>query len=118
MKGSEFVFDSVDLLYYKFHRTSLNRGGSYIESPKCLKNKEDWNDFEKNNEAIALSILYVLYNTKEIRREYKSKHNLKHKNQVILLMVTDGKKWHYLVVKKCLHCLEEKYLIIMETFTV
>ena len=24
MKGSEFIFDSVDLLYYKFHRISLN----------------------------------------------------------------------------------------------
>ena len=40
MKGSEFVFDSVDLLYYKLYRTSLNRGGSYIDSPKWLKNKK------------------------------------------------------------------------------
>ena len=29
MKGSEFVFDSVDLLHYKLRRLSLNRGGSY-----------------------------------------------------------------------------------------
>ena len=28
------------------------------------------------------------------------KHILKHKNQIILLIITDGKKWHYLVVKK------------------
>ena len=28
------------------------------------------------------------------------KHNLKRKIQVILLMITDGKKWHYLVAKK------------------
>ena len=35
-----------------------------------------------------------------IRHAYKSKHNLSSKNQVILLMITDGKKWHYLVVKK------------------
>ena len=34
MKGSKFVFDSVDLLYYTFHKISLNRGGSYIDSPK------------------------------------------------------------------------------------
>ena len=40
MKGSEFVFDSVDLLYYKLYRISLNRGGSYIDSPKWLKNKK------------------------------------------------------------------------------
>ena len=30
---------------------------------------------------------------------YKSKHNSKRENQVILLMITDGKKWHYLSVK-------------------
>ena len=38
-EGSGFVFESVDLLYYKLHKTSLNRGGSYIDSPKWLKNK-------------------------------------------------------------------------------
>ena len=26
MKGSEFVYDSVDVLHYKFHRISLNIG--------------------------------------------------------------------------------------------
>ena len=34
MEGSEFVFDSVDLLYYKCHQVSLNCGGSYLDSPK------------------------------------------------------------------------------------
>ena len=29
-------------------------------------------------------------NTEEIRHAYKSKHNLKRQNQVILLMMTDG----------------------------
>ena len=38
-------------------------------------------------------------NTKEIRHAYKSKHNLKRENQVILSMITNGKKWHYLAVK-------------------
>ena len=27
-------------------------------------------------------------------------NNLKRENQVILLMITDGEKWHYLAVKK------------------
>ena len=40
MRGSEFVFDSVDSLYYKLHKTTLNSGGSYIDSPKWLKNKK------------------------------------------------------------------------------
>ena len=39
------------------------------------------------------------YNTEKIRLGYKSKHNFKRENQVILLMITDGKKWHYLTVK-------------------
>ena len=30
MKRSEFVFDYVDLLYYKCQEINLNRGGSYI----------------------------------------------------------------------------------------
>ena len=40
MKGSQFVFESVDLLYYSLHKISLNRGGSYIDSPEWLKNKK------------------------------------------------------------------------------
>ena len=39
MNGSEFVFESVDLLYYELHKISLNRGGSYIDSPYWIKNK-------------------------------------------------------------------------------
>ena len=60
---------------------------------------KDWKNFEQNNKAIALNILFVPYNIEKIRLAYKSKHNFKCKNQVILLMITDGKKWHYLVVK-------------------
>ena len=55
---------------------------------------------KKNNKTIALNILYVPHNTEEKRHAYKSKHNLKCENQVILLMITDGEKWHYLAVKK------------------
>ena len=42
-------------------------------------------------------MFYVSYNTKEVRHAYKSKHHLNCENQVILLMITDGKKWHYLL---------------------
>ena len=40
MRGSEFEFDSVNFLYYDFNKTSINRGGSYIDSPKWLKDKK------------------------------------------------------------------------------
>ena len=49
MRETEFVFDSVDSLYYKPHKISLNRGGSYIDSPKWLKNKNATTN-PKNNE--------------------------------------------------------------------
>ena len=62
--------------------------------------QKDWKNFELNNKTIALNILFVPYNTEKIRLAYKSKHNFKHENQVILLMITDGKKWHYLAVKR------------------
>ena len=41
MRGNEFIFDSVDLLYYNLQKTNLNRkGSSYIVSPKWLRNKK------------------------------------------------------------------------------
>ena len=40
MRGSEFAYDSVDTLYYNLNKISLSRGGSYIDSPKWLKNKK------------------------------------------------------------------------------
>ena len=33
MNGSEFVFDSVDLLHYKCLKINLNRSESYTDSP-------------------------------------------------------------------------------------
>ena len=153
MRGSEFEFDGVNFLYYDFNKTSINRGRSYIDSPKWLKDKKstinpknnddkcfqyavtlalnldkikkdpqrvskikpfiekynwedidfpstskNWKKIECNNE-VALNILYVPYNTKQINIAYKSKNNLTQKRQIILLMISDGQKWHYLVVK-------------------
>ena len=33
MKCSDFIFDCVNLLYYRRNKTYLDRGGSYIVSP-------------------------------------------------------------------------------------
>ena len=40
INGSDFIFESVDLLHYKLHRVRLKRGGSYIKSTKWLENKK------------------------------------------------------------------------------
>ena len=154
MKGSDFAFNGVNYLYYNFNKISISRGGSYIDSPKWLKDKKstvnqkkkndnkcfqyavtlalnidkindyperiskiipfiekyNWKDidfpstnkyckkFELNNE-VALNILYVLHGTKKIEIAYKSKHNLTREKQVVLLMISNGENWHYLIVK-------------------
>ena len=40
MKGSEFAFDYVHLLYYKDHKINPDCGGSYIDSSDWIKNKK------------------------------------------------------------------------------
>ena len=155
IKGSGFGFDGIHLLYYDFNKISLNRGESYIESAKWIKDKKstinpknsnykcfqyavtvalnhdkinkypqriskikpfinqynwndtdfpstdkDWEKFELDNESNALNILYVPHNTGKIHLAYKSKYNLTREKQVILLMITDGEKWHYTAIKR------------------
>ena len=45
MRGSEFVYDSVDVLYYNLNKVSLSRSGSYI--PQMAKKQKDNNKFKK-----------------------------------------------------------------------
>lgn len=39
IKGSDFIFDDIDRLYYGCHKIILKRSGLYINSPNSLKNK-------------------------------------------------------------------------------
>ena len=79
---------------------------------------KDWKKFESNNKSIALNILYVPHNTEKIRHAYRSKYNSTCESQVILLMITDGEKWHYLAVKSLSALFRGITVIILETFTV
>ena len=67
-----------------------------IDSPSYQK---DWKKIEQNNKTIAPNILFVPHNTKTIRLAYKSDYNNERENQVILLMITNNKKWYYLALK-------------------
>ena len=40
IKGSESIFDSVDVLHYNLNKISLNHGRLYVDFPKWLKNKK------------------------------------------------------------------------------
>ena len=59
---------------------------------------KDWKKFQRNNKTIALNVLYIPHNAKTISVAYRSEYNNKRKKQVILLMITNGKKCHYLAI--------------------
>ena len=77
-----------------------------IDLPSTSK---DWKKFKLNNEVALniLNILYVPHGTKKIEIAYKSKHNLTREKQVILLMISNGENWHYLIVKNLSRLLRE-----------
>ena len=54
MKGSEFAFHYVHLMYYKCHKTNANHSGSCVASPDWIKNKKKTtiNLINKKNERI------------------------------------------------------------------
>ena len=56
---------------------------------------EEWITFERNNKLIPLNVLYIPRNTKT-SVPYRSEYNSKYKKQLILLMITNSKKSHYL----------------------
>ena len=40
MRGSEFVFNYINLLYYKCHKIIPSHGGSYTDSLDWIKNQK------------------------------------------------------------------------------
>ena len=65
MKGSIFIFERVDLLYYHLHKISLNRAGSYIHYPEWLKAKRATiNSKNKDNECFKYAITAALNHEK------------------------------------------------------
>ena len=60
--------------------------------------KDDRKKSENNNPTIAINVWYA--KNEKMYPNYVSKHNLKSKKQVVLLMIPNGKGWHYLAEKK------------------
>ena len=96
---------TVALNYEKIkkHRQRISKIEPFIDQTNWKEidfpsQGKDWKKFESNNKSITLNILHVPHNTKKICHAYKSKYISTRENQVILLMITDGKKWHYLAV--------------------
>ena len=76
LRGSEFVFHSVDLLYYKIHKISLNRGGWYIDSPKWLKNKKAKINPKNTDNKCFQYALTVALNIKTLKMTLKEYQKL------------------------------------------
>ena len=66
MRGSAFVYDSTDALYYNLNKVSLSRGGSYIDSPKWLKNKKATINPQNNDDKCFQYALTVALNYEQI----------------------------------------------------
>ena len=68
---SKFVFENVELLHYKLHKISLNRGGSYVDSPEWLKNKKATINPKNNDEKCFQYALTVALNYQNIKNNPK-----------------------------------------------
>ena len=65
MSGSKFVFDGVNVLYYDLNKISLNRGGSYIDSPEWLKNEKATINRKNDDDKCFKYALTVALNYKQ-----------------------------------------------------
>ena len=70
VRGSEFVYDSVNSLYYNLNKVSLSRDESYIDSPKWLKNKKATiNPQNKKDDRCFQYALTVALNYRKIKKD-------------------------------------------------
>ena len=74
IKGSNFVFESVDLKDYKLHRVRLRRGGSYVKCPEWLASKKATINPKKENvdECLRWSTICALNYNEIMKKEFEN----------------------------------------------
>ena len=86
MRGSDFIFDSVQLLYYKCCKINSKRGGSYIDSPDWIKKKKTTINPKNTDDtcfqyavAVALSYGELTWNIERVsnNKPFINKYNWK-----------------------------------------
>ena len=90
IKSSEFLFDYVQLLYYKCHKINPNCSRSYIDSPDWIKSKKATiNPINKKDNKCLQSVVTValIYEENMFCTLKKKKYILQ---QVIFLMISNG----------------------------
>ena len=86
MRGNDFIFDLIQLLYYKCHKINFKRGGSYIDSPDWIKKeKATVNTKSKDDKyfwyavTVALNCWEIKWNSERVSKikPFINKHNWK-----------------------------------------
>ena len=67
MRGSDFIFDSVQLMYNKCHKVNFKRGGSYIDSPDWIKKKKATINPKNTDDKCFQYAVTVALNYEEIK---------------------------------------------------
>ena len=61
MRGNHYIFDSVQLLYYKCHKINFELSWSNIESPDWIKNKKATiNSKNKDGKCFQYAVTFAL----------------------------------------------------------
>ena len=83
ISGSEFDFESVELIDYKLHRVRLKRDGSYIKSPEWLLHKAATiNPKNKNDdECLRWSTISALNYNEITKKEFENIKKIKHEDK-------------------------------------
>ena len=87
--GSNFVFESVDLLAYHIHKTNLKRGKLYIKSPEWILNKRATIEPKnKDNKCFQYSITAAL-NHQNIENYPERISNISTSNRMVSSAIND-----------------------------
>ena len=97
MRGSDFAYDGIHLLYYDFNKITLNKGGSYIEFAKWIKDKKSTinpknNDYKCFQYAATVALNHDKIN-KDPQRVSKIKPFINQYNWNDIDFPSTGKDW-------------------------
>ena len=77
MRGTEFIFDSVQMIQYKCHSIDFRRGGSYFDTPDWIKKKKATINPKNKDDKCLEYVVTVALNYEEIKWNQEQVSNIK-----------------------------------------
>ena len=77
MRGRNFIFELVQLIYCKCHKVNFCRGGSYIDSPDWIKKKKATTNPKNTDNKCFQYTVTVALNYEEIESHPERVSNIK-----------------------------------------